>query len=188
MDQDINPIQVEIDRVRASDELKNVMHPSHERALQTLSELYARLHPEPVEEPVENPEVVEPTQQTLKVEDIDAVPQAELDGLAPLREEWGSSFDSNLQQAQSLAGRFSQEYGSEFDDWLEDSRAGSHPLVVKAFASWAKGEAGPDVSPQQARELIEVLRSGTYYGRADSKMHDVLHSVITKLFEIAYPD
>jgi hypothetical protein len=182
-------IQAQITDLRNSDEIKNAFHPSHEAALKTLSELYSRGYPEATPEATPTAEQPTPEQPTAEpTPDPLAVPQAELDGLDGLRSEWGSEFDANLQQAQNLAGEFAKTYGNEFVDWMEESRAGSHPLIVKSFAAWAKGESGPDVSPTEARELIEVLRGGTYYAKGNSRMHDVLHQVISKLYEIGYTE
>jgi hypothetical protein len=185
--------RVEIEKLRSSEEVKNVMHPSHERALQSLAEMYAKAHPEPVEEqptPTE-PKETEPTAEpTTPKEEVDplGVPEAELQGLDGLRQEWGSEFDTRLQQAQGVAAEFTRQYGDEFVGWLETSRAGSNPLIIKAFSAWAVGEPGPEVTPSEARELVKVLRAGEYYGRGNSRMHEVLHNVITKLYQIGFEE
>jgi hypothetical protein len=184
---EVSPVRQQINEIRASKAYLDNMHPSHEEALQTISRLYAVEYPDPEPEtPTETPSETrsEPTPEAA--DDPLGVPPAEMEGLQDLRSEWGTNFDQNLQQAQGLAGEFAKTYGNEFVDWMETSRAGSNPLIIKAFRSWAVGEPGPEVTPSEARELIKVLRAGTYYGRADSKMHDVLHAVIMKLYELGY--
>jgi hypothetical protein len=184
--------KAEIEKLRSSDEVKNVMHPSHERALQSLAEMYAKAHPEPVEEQPTEPKAeetdpkAEPTEPAE--EDPFGVPATEMEGLKDLRSEWGADFDRNLAQAQGLAAEFAKTYGNEFVGWLETSRAGSNPLIIKAFRSWAVGEPGPEVSAAEARELVKVLRAGEYYGRGNSRMHDVLHNIVTKLYELGYSE
>jgi hypothetical protein len=183
--------RVEIEKLRNSDEVKQVMHPSHDRALQSLAEMYARAHPEPEEaqptEPKAEETPTEPTPEPTE-EDPFGVPAAEMDNLQDLRSEWGSDFDRNLAQAQGLAAEYAKSFGNEFVEWLETSRAGSHPLIIKSFRSWAVGEPGPEVTPSEARELIKVLRSGEYYGRGNSKMHDVLKDVVGRLYEIGFAE
>jgi hypothetical protein len=184
-------IRADIDQLRNSPEVKEIMHPSHDRALQTLSEMYAKLHPEPEETPSETTQPTDqpsdqPSEPTAEEEDPFGVPAAEMEALSGLRSEWGSDFDRNLAQAQGLAAEYAKTYGNEFVEWLETSRAGSNPLIIKSFAAWAVGEEGPQVSPAEARELVKVLRAGEYYGRGNSKMHDVLKDVVGRLYEIGY--
>jgi hypothetical protein len=180
----------EIETLRGSDEIKQVMHPSHDAALRTLADLYSRAYPSEEEAPpetepnAEEPKVEVSTEPTE--EDPFGVPAAEMEGLSGLRSEWRDDFDRNLAQAQGLAAEYAKSFGSEFVEWLETSRAGSHPLIIKSFRSWAVGEPGPEVSPSEARELIQILRAGEYYGKGNSKMHDVLKDVVGRLYEIGY--
>jgi hypothetical protein len=179
----------EIEKLRSSEEVKNVMHPSHERALQSLAEMYAKAHPEPAEEqpqPAETPSETPPKAEEPTEEDPFGVPPAELAAMDGLRAEWGEDYDLYLSQAQGLAAEYAKTFGNEFVEWLETSRAGSHPLIIKSFQAWANGLQGPDVSPSEARELVKVLRAGEYYGRGNSKMHDVLKDVVGRLYEIGY--
>jgi hypothetical protein len=180
--------RAEIDRLRGSEEIKNVMHPSHDRALQSLAEMYAKLHPEETAPPTETPgeapsETPTPTPQVTSFE---GVPEGEVQGLADLKSEWGAEFDAKIQQAQGVATQFTRKFGDEFVDWMETSRAGSNPLIIKTFAALASGQPAPDISADQARELIEVLKAGGYYGRGNSLMHDALHNIITKLYEVGF--
>jgi hypothetical protein len=66
----------EIEKLRSSDEVKNVMHPSHERALQSLAEMYARAHPEPAEEQPTEPKATDPKaeQTESKADPLDNPP------------------------------------------------------------------------------------------------------------------
>jgi hypothetical protein len=170
------------------------LHPEFPATQARLGRLYETLYP------ISVPEADAPASQPVSVaEQVEAQPTPETsfeDGVAdeaedlalkPLRQEWGAAYQENIAQAQAMAGRLIEKYGDEFVDWMEDSRAGSAPLVIKAFHAWANGLSGPDVTPTETRRLIKVLRGGTYYAKGNSAMHDVLHAVITKLYEIANP-
>jgi hypothetical protein len=189
---DVSPIRQQINEVRSSKAYTDQWHPSHLQALDTLSRLYSQEYPDP-EAPPEQPtepkaEATDPKAEETPEEDPFGVPATEMEGLKDLRSEWGADFDRNLAQAQGLAAEFAKTYGNEFVGWLETSRAGSNPLIIKAFRSWAVGEPGPEVLAAEARELVKVLRAGEYYGRGNSRMHDVLHNIVTKLYELGYSE
>jgi hypothetical protein len=59
-EQTVSPIREEIDRLRASEALKNPFHPSHQKALETLSKLYSQEYREP-DDPPPSAEEIEAT-------------------------------------------------------------------------------------------------------------------------------
>jgi hypothetical protein len=187
MEPDQTAIRSEIDTILQTDSYRNSFHPDHPATQEKVQALYSRLYPNEEEEaPSETEPKAEETEPTTPEEDPFGVPATEMEGLKDLRSEWGSDFDRNLEQAQGLAAEYAKTYGNEFVEWLETSRAGSHPLIIKSFQAWANGLQGPEVSPSEARELVKVLRAGEYYGRGNSKMHDVLKDVVGRLYEIGY--
>jgi hypothetical protein len=187
-------IRGQIDTILQSDSYRNTFSPDHLQTQEKIQALYAELYPDetpneqtpPPSETEPKAAETEPKAEETPEEDPFGVPAAEMDNLQDLRSEWGSDFDRNLAQAQGLAAEYAKTYGNEFVEWLETSRAGSHPLIIKSFHAWANNLQGPEVSPSEARELVKVLRSGEYYGRGNSKMHDVLKDVVGRLYEIGY--
>lgn len=63
------------------------------------------------------------------------VEKAEKDGIDTIRKEWGADFDSNLVTAKKAAIRFG---GEDFAKYLEDTKLGSHPAMLRMMHSVGK--------------------------------------------------
>jgi hypothetical protein len=186
---EISAVRGEIDRLRSSEAIKNVMHPSHEQALSTLSKLYAQEYPEPDADPPK-PEEVEATkgeaeavhEEALKVDDPEAA--AVQEALKPLKEEWGASYESNVTAAQGLVENLTKEMGMEAVELFDD--IGSHPTVIKACFEWSQGRDGGELSPEQAKEVIALIQKSRVYQAGISQTSEVLRNVMAALYEVAY--
>jgi hypothetical protein len=130
---EVSPVRLEIDRLRGSKAVTDPFHPSHEAALRTLSELYSQAYPE-VEMPSETPtEVVgeRPSEPHAKIDALDnPLTPEEGQAIASLQQEWGSSWQANVEAAQGVVESLSKDLGADVADFLEDSRLGSHPIVI----------------------------------------------------------
>jgi hypothetical protein len=187
MADEVSPIRAEIDRLRASEALKSPLHPSHEAALTTLSRLYAAEYKE--DEPAKSEEV-EATkavhQDALKVDNPQEA--AEQAALQPLRQEWAGQWDANIEAAQGVVESLSKDLGYDVADFLEDSRLGSHPTVIKSMWSWSRGEPGPDISAAEARSILDMARKSELYQKGDSRARDTLLDVVQALYRVVHPE
>jgi hypothetical protein len=105
-----------------------------------------------------------------------------------LKAEWGSSWEANLTAAQGMVDNLSKDLGYDVADFLEDSRLGSHPIVVKAMAAWSRGEPGPEVSPAEARAIIDMAMKSDLYRKGDSRARDTLLDVVQALYRVVHPE
>jgi hypothetical protein len=186
---EVSPVRQEIDRLRASEALKNPFHPSHPKALETLSKLYSQEYREP-DDPPPSAEEIEATKaearevqaEALKVDDPEAAKLQE--ELQPLREEWGSNYDNNVKAAQGLVEHLGREMGLEAVELFDD--IGSHPTVIKACYEWSQGRDGGDLSPEQAKEVIALIQKSRVYQSGISETSEVLRNAMQALYTVAY--
>jgi hypothetical protein len=182
--------RTEIDRLRSSDEIKNVMHPSHERALQSLAEMYAKAHPEPEEAPPEQPTETlgePPSEAPTDPLDNPLTPE-EGEAIASLKTAWGADWEANVTAAQGVVESLSKDLGYDVADFLEDSRLGSDATTIKAMAAWSRGEKGPDISPDEAHAILTKVRKSALYQKGDSRARDTLLDVVQALYRVVHPE
>jgi hypothetical protein len=184
-----SPIRAEIDRLRSSEEVTNAFHPSHEKALETLSKLYSQEYPDA--EPV-NPEDATKAEAVHEVGKVDALDNPltleEGQALTSLQQEWGASWQANVEAAQGVAESLSKDLGMDVFDFLEDSRLGSHPTVVRAMFEWSQGRPGPDVTPAEAKAILDMARQSDLYLKGSSKARDTLLDVVSALYRVVHPE
>jgi chemotaxis regulatin CheY-phosphate phosphatase CheZ len=175
--------RAEIDRLRGSDEVKNVMHPSHERALQSLAEMYAKAHPEPSEE-VEGAtkEASEVHENAIETDDPEQA--AIQEALQPLRDEWRGDFDKNIAAAQGLVEHMTKEMGTDVAEVFDT--IGNSPRVIRALYDWSQGRDGGDLTPDDAKAIIGLIQKSEVYQRGISQTSEVLRNVMAALYQAAY--
>jgi hypothetical protein len=189
MSPEISAVRGEIDRLRSSEAIKNVMHPSHEQALSTLSKLYAQEYPEPDADPVK-PEEVEATKadaNAVKVEalKVDDPEQAAIqEALAPLKSEWGTNYEANIEAAQGLVEHMTREMGVEVAAVFDT--IGNSPLIVKNLFEWSQGRPGQDLSSAEAKEVIQLLQRTDAYKSGASRTSETVQQIVQALYQIAY--
>ena len=100
-----------------------------------------------------------------------------------LREEWGDSFDGNLQRAQQAFKTFGND---EMAEYLADTGLGDDPMLIKLFSNIGaklgsedtfRGQASPDVTRDSARARINSLyadTAGPLYDKSSPKHGDIL--------------
>jgi hypothetical protein len=185
---DVSPVQQQINEVRASEAYTNAFHPSHEAALQTISRLYAAQFPEEGEAVA--PEEVEGVtkeaealkEASLKVDDPEQA--AIQEALKPLKEEWGSAYESNLTAAQGLVEHLGREMGLDAVEVFD--HIGSHPAVIKACYEWSQGRDGGEIPAETAKEIIALIQKSHVYQAGISQTSEVLRNVMAALYNIAY--
>jgi hypothetical protein len=186
---DVSPIRQEIDRLRASDALKSPLHPSHPQALKTLADLYSAEFPEegseaPSAEEVEDlkAEAKSVEEEALKVDDPEAAKVQE--ALQPLRDEWGSAYESNLTTAQGLVEHLGREMGLDAVEVFD--HIGSHPAVIKACFEWSQGRDGGEIPAETAKEIIALIQKSHVYQAGISQTSEVLRNVMQALYAVTY--
>ena len=112
--------------------------------------------------------------------DYDAAVQAEMESL---KEEWGESFEGNIQRAANAFKVFGNE---ETAKYLEDTGLGNDPTLLKLFSNIGaklggedtfKGQAQPDMTKDAAKARINTLyadTAGPLYDKSSPKHKDVL--------------
>lgn len=116
---------------------------------------------------------------------------------ADLKTEWGQAYDQNLAQAKAAIGFVKDP---ELDKFLNETSAGKHPSVIKAFQKLGALLAEDDIiqptgnnkmfTPDDAQRMAnEIL------GNLEHPYHDTLHpnhgaavKEVQGLFAMAYPD
>src|SRR5687767_13229347 len=124
-------IRSEIDSILQSDSYRNAFSPDHPATQEKVQALYSKLYPEEggePEQPRETPSATLPTPDAL---DSPLTPE-EAQHISPLQQEWGSNWQANVEAAQGVVESLSKDLGTDVADFLEDSRLGSHPIVIKA--------------------------------------------------------
>jgi cytoskeletal protein RodZ len=185
---DESPIRQQIDEIRTSPAYQDNLPPSHPQALDTISKLYAMAYPEPGETVA--PEEVEGTtkevealkESTLKVDDPEAAKIQE--DLQPLREEWKVDYDKNVEVAQSMTANLVKEYGVDAAEVMDV--IGNHALVIKNMFEWSKGRPGSELTPAEAKEVIQLLQKTEAYQRGSSRTSDTIQQIVAALYTIAY--
>src|SRR5918992_2608580 len=125
-------IRKEIDTLRQTDSYLNSFHVDYPATQEKVQALYLKLYPEEggePEQPRETPSATSPTPDAL---DSPLTPE-EAQHISPLQQEWGSNWQANVEAAQGVAESLSKDLGMDVLDFLEDSRLGSHPTVVRAM-------------------------------------------------------
>jgi hypothetical protein len=175
------PIRQQIEEIRGSKAYLDNLHPSHEAAMKTIADLYSREFPEPDADPPK-PEEVEGTLKdaqevqadALKVDDPE---QAKIqEALAPLKSEWGTNYEANIEAAQGLVAQMTREMGLEAVELFDD--IGNHPTVIKACFEWSQGRDGGELSAEQAKEVIALIQKSGVYQRGISQTSEVLRNVM----------
>jgi hypothetical protein len=182
-----SPIRQQINEIRSSKAFLDNFHPSHEKAMETISKLYAQEYPEPeTEQPEESEglkaEAREVQAEALKVDDPEQA--AIQEALQPLRDEWKGDYDRNIQAAQGLVEHLTREMGMEAVELFDD--IGSHPTVIKACYEWSQGRDGGDLSPEQAKDLIALIQKSRVYQSGISETSEVLRNAMQALYTVAY--
>jgi hypothetical protein len=94
--------------------------------METISKLYAQEYKDPEDEPAKPEEIeglkAEANEVAAEALTVDDPEQAAIqEALKPLKEEWGSAYESNLTAAQGLVEHFEREMGLDavevFDHW-----------------------------------------------------------------------
>jgi hypothetical protein len=181
-------IQEQINEIRNSEAYTNAFHPSHEQALQTISKLYAvqfpeegeTVAPEEVEGTIKDAEALK--EETLKVDDPEQA--AIQEALAPLKQEWGSNYDANLQSAQEMTGALVKDYVIEGAEVLDV--IGNHPLVIRNLYEWSQGRPGTNLTAAEAKEVIQLLQKTDAYKSGASRTSETVQQIVQALYQIAY--
>jgi hypothetical protein len=158
-------IQQQIDTIHTSEAYNNAFHPSHEKAMETISRLYASLYPEegqtvaPKEVEGATKEAEALKEETLKVDDPEQA--AIQEALQPLKDEWRGDYDCNIESAQGMTANLVKEYGIDSAEVFDV--IGNHPLVVKNLYEWSQGRPGTDLTAAEAKEVIQLLQNTDAY-------------------------
>jgi hypothetical protein len=190
---DDNPIRAELDTLIRSPSYLDPFHADNEKARATAEKLYATLYKDEGEPPATS-EVVEGAtkeaqalqQEAQRIDNPEAY--AEEQALQPLRQEWAEQWDANVEAAQGMVESLSKDLAYDVADFLEDSRLGSHPIVIKAMYAWSRGERGPDISPAEARAILDMARKSDLYQKGDSRARDTLLDVVSALHRVVHPE
>jgi hypothetical protein len=105
-----------------------------------------------------------------------------------LKQEWAGQWEANVTAAQGMVESLSKGLAYDVADFLEDSRLGSHPTVVRAMYAWSRGEPGPDVSPAEAKAILDMARKSDLYQKGDSRARDTLLDVVQALYRVVHPE
>jgi hypothetical protein len=190
---DDNPIRAELDTLIRSPSYLDPFHADNEKARATAEKLYATLYKDEGEPPATS-EVVEGAtkeaqalqQEAQRIDNPEAY--AEEQALQPLRQEWAEQWDANVEAAQGMVESLSKGLAYDVADFLEGSRLGSHPIVIKAMYAWSRGEPGPDISPAEARAILDMARKSDLYQKGDSRARDTLLDVVSALHRVVHPE
>jgi hypothetical protein len=192
MDEQINEasqIRQEIDRLRASEALKNPLHPSHPKALDTLSKLYSQEYREP-DDPPPAAEEIEATKAEVNEVEVEALKvddpaQAAIEeSLKPLKESWGAAYEENVKSAQDLTANLVKEYGIDSAEVFD--QIGNSPLVIRNLYAWSRGEPGDNLTADEAKEVIQLLQRTDAYKSGASRTSETVQQIVQALYEIAY--
>jgi hypothetical protein len=183
-------IQQQIDEVRTSKAANDAFHPSHEAALQTLSRLYAAQYPEEGET-VASEEVEAATKDAEALKEatlpVDDPEQAAIqEALKPLKEAWKGDYDKNIQAAQDLTGNLVKEYGLDAAEVFD--QIGNSPLVIRNLYAWSRGQPGDNLTPAEAKEVIQLLQKTDAYKSGASRTSEMVQQIVTALYNIAYSE
>jgi len=126
--------------------------------------------------------------------------QAEEQGVASLRTEWGQAFDQKLGDAKAGLAHYAE---GDLVAYLEQSRLGNDPRLIKTFAKLGaqlredgivgRGGAGDGgmKSPTEARQEIAALRQDAQFSKAymDGKApgHKEAVERMSRLHQMAFP-
>lgn len=110
-----------------------------------------------------------------------------------LQQEWGPSYDTKVATAARAARYFG---GQGLIDFLNQSGAGNHPELVRAFAKVGSmmtedtlkiGKAhGFSITPEEARREAQKLMAKDAYMKRDHPEHEATVEQVQQLFERAY--
>ena len=112
-----------------------------------------------------------------------------------LREKYGSAYNERVAAGRAAVAEFG---GEDLAQWLTDSGAGNHPLVVDAFvkAGMALGETGQlkegantsfGVTPEDAQKEIAQIRTQPALTDKFDPEYQKLNDRLTALYEHAFP-
>jgi hypothetical protein len=177
----------EIDSILQSDSYRNAFSPDHPATQEKVQALYSKLYPEEggePEQPRETPSATLPTPDAL---DSPLTPE-EAQHISPLQQEWGSNWQANVEAAQGVVESLSKDLGTDVADFLEDSRLGSHPIVIKAMYAWSRSEPGPDISAAEAKAILDMARKSELFQKGDSRARDTLLDVVQALYSVVHPE
>jgi hypothetical protein len=185
-------VRAEIDRLLALPAYRNPISPEHPAVQERLGKLYSDLYPEPAPDP--DAPAFRPNEPAKPLEEVKpagpfedgVVDEVEAKALDPLKAEWGTDWDSRVEAAQGVVRHLNRELGFDVDDFLEDSRLGSHPIVIRAMYDWSQGRPGPDVTPAQAKELLALATKSEIYRTGHGKTREAIVDLVHGLYSIAY--
>jgi hypothetical protein len=185
----VSPVRQQIDEIRTSEAYRNWEHPSHEAALRTIAALYSQEY-RSEDEPPPAPEEVEGTleeaqalkETSLKVDDPEAAKIQE--DLQPLKEAWGTDYQRNIEAAQGVTSNLVREYGISAAEVFDT--IGDNALVIRNLYAWSRGEAGDNLTADEAKEVIQLLQRTDAYKSGASRTSETVQQIVQALYEIAY--
>jgi hypothetical protein len=184
-DQTPSPLRAELDTLIRSPEYRDPFHKNYQATQEKVQGLYSRLYPKTTEAPGETgPE--QQTKQPHAPQQFEGVPATEVETVADLKREWGSSWEANVAAAQGVVQQLNRTIGFDVEDFLEDSGLGSHPLVLRAMLAWSRGEPGPEVSVEQAQALLAMATKTEIYRSGFGKTRDAVLDLVQGLYSIVY--
>tara|TARA_R100001530_G_scaffold95823_2_gene66672 strand:- start:326 stop:1219 length:894 start_codon:yes stop_codon:yes gene_type:complete len=122
--------------------------------------------------------------------------QAEVDAWdKQLHEKYGNAYDERIAAGRRAVIEFG---GEELANWLTETGAGNHPMLVDAFveAGMKIGETGQfkegrnanfGITPQDAKDEISALRANPALMDKSHAEYQKLNDRLTQLYEHAYP-
>jgi hypothetical protein len=193
MESEVSPIRAELDTLIKSPAYLDPFHADNEKARATAQKLYATLYKDEGEEPAPLEEVEGTLEEAQEVQrEVGRIDNpeayAEEQAIAPLKAEWGADWEANVTAAQGMVESLSKDLGYDVSDFLEDSRLGSHPIVIKAMYAWSRGEPGPDISAAEANAILAMVRKSDLYQKGDSRARDTLLDVVQALYRVVHPE
>ncbi len=113
-----------------------------------------------------------------------------------VREKYGDAYNERINAAKQAVAQFG---GDDLAQWLTDTGAGNHPVVIDAFAQagMALGQtgqfkdgppAGFGITPADAKDQIAALRANPALTDKTHPEHAVLNQKLTDLYQAAHPD
>jgi hypothetical protein len=63
---------------------------------------------------------------------------------------------------------------------------GNSPLVIKNLYAWSRGEAGDNLTADEAKEVIQLLQRTDAYKSGASRTSETVQQIVQALYEIAY--
>ncbi len=126
---------------------------------------------------------------------------ASANGVADLKKEWGAAWDAKIDTAGRAMSTFASD---EFRKFLDDTKLGNHPHMLKMFSSIGEklmesstetgggGSGFKTLSPVEAKAEINVLQADENFQKAYTNARHAGHKdavdKMTRLFEFAHPD